>query len=793
MKFSQILQLIAGLALFLYGMQVMGDALRAASSGKMERLLEKLTSNKWKAAALGTAVTAVIQSSGATVVMVVGLVNSGIMTLEQSAGVTIGANVGTTITAWLLSLTQLTGQSAFFLSLFKPETFSPFICIIGVALLMTAKKDSTRHIASIMTGFGLLMIGMNMMSGSFSDLAENEKFTRLLTIFQDQPLLGLLVGLLVTVVLQSSSASIGVMQSISLAGNLTYGAMLPTLMGANIGSALTGLIGAIGATRNAKRAAWLQMVYCIVKAGLFMVIFYSLNAILHFPFLDNYTDPVSIAIIHTTFNVIALFALLPGCDLLISFVRKLIPILPEEEEPARRLTYLDEHFLNTPGFALEQARTGVIEMQEAAREALLTAMGLIQNYNEEEANKVDRLERTVDEYEDELDSYLVKLGQRYMSQENGEELSNLLHCVTDVERICDHALNVCQAAQQLHEKQLTFSSRAAEEMRIYGDAVRNIVNMAFTAFQNNDTGLASAVEPLEDVIDAINMEEKKRHIRRLRKGKCTIEAGFILSDIQVDYERIADHCSNIAVALLQKGTDDFDTHEYLEMEKELKTPEYDSLVQSFEQKYALPPLKKEDAIPASDENGSAAADAGKDGKSGKAGKTEKEKTGKTEKSEKPAKEEKKPGTGKKAGEKAAAGKDADGKSQGGKGSAGKASDSRDAAEKASVGKGSTGKAAGGKGKKGKPADQNAGTQPDETVIILPAQPEETADAAPVQETNGAEKPVESETAETEGKTGKAVKAGKPEKSEKPAKGSKADKAEKAGKTAKGDRTPKQKK
>ncbi len=651
MKFSQIVQLIGGLALFLYGMQVMGDALRDASSGKMEKLLEKLTSNKWKAAALGAGVTAIIQSSGATVVMVVGLVNSGIMTLEQSAGVTIGANVGTTITAWLLSLSQLTGQSNFFLSLLKPDSFAPFVCMIGVALLMTAKKDSTRHAASVMVGFGLLMIGMNMMSGSFSDLGQNERFTGLLTAFADQPLLGLLVGLLVTVVLQSSSASIGVMQSISLAGNLTYGAMLPTLMGANIGSALTGLLGAIGATRNAQRAAWLQMFYCILKAGLFMILFYSINAIVHFPFLDDYTDPVSIAIIHSTFNVIALFVLLPGCDLLIRFVRRMIPVLPEEDDQIRHLSYLDEHFLNTPGFALEQARTGVIEMEEAAKEALLTAIGLIGNFSEEEAKKVNRLERTVDEYEDELDSYLVKLGQRSMTPANGEDLSILLHCVTDVERICDHALNVCQAAEELHAKQLTFSARAMEEMTIYSDAVKNIVNMAFMAFQNNDLELAKKVEPLEDVIDALNMEEKKRHIRRLRKGKCTIEAGFILSDIQVDYERIADHCSNIAVALLQKGTDDFDTHEYLELEKDMKTPEYEALIKTFEEKYALPKLKKDEtAVPDTEESeksGTAGKSTGKSGgekKAAEAGKSagktkEKKSAGKSEKAEKAVKPE----------------------------------------------------------------------------------------------------------------------------------------------------------
>lgn len=595
MTIFQFIKMLGGLALFLYGMQVLGDGLKAASSGKLEKLLEKLTSNKLRAALLGTAVTAVIQSSGATVVMVVGLVNSGIMTLNQSVGVTLGANVGTTVTAWLLSMTMISGDNVL-VALIKPENFSPLLALIGVAILMMSKKDKTRHVATIMVGFGILMIGMTTMSGAFSALADNPNFTGLMTAFSDNPMLGLMAGLLITVVLQSSSASIGVLQSISMSGTLTFGAMLPALMGANIGSAVTGLLGAIGAKRPAQRAAWLQMIYCLIKAIVFMAAFYILNAFVHFSFMDDITDPVRIAIFHTVFNVVALLVFLPGSDYLVKMVEKIIPVLPAEKEEMRKIPILDEHFLNTPGFALEQARTATNEMAEATQTALFTAMDLIWDYKEEAADKVDRLEKNVDEYEDQLDSYLVKLSRKTMTDKESHELSILLHSINDFERMTDHALNVMQHAQELHNKNLTFSAKACDDMNIYGGAVKEIVSMAVTAFTGNDLNLARQIEPLEIVIDGIDMEEKRRHVRRLRKGKCTVEAGFILQDITTDYERIADHCSNIAVDMLQVNEDGFDTHEYLEREKKADTPEFEAEIRKYEDKYALPKLKKDDDI-----------------------------------------------------------------------------------------------------------------------------------------------------------------------------------------------------
>ncbi len=657
MNIFNVISLLGGLAMFLYGMRMMGDGLKESSSGTLKIAMEQVTNNPFKAFLLGVLVTAIIQSSTATIVITSGLVGAGIITLKQSLGIVIGANVGTTITAWLLSLTMVSGDNVV-ISLVKPDNFAPILALAGVAMLMLAKKDKTRHAATILVGFAVLMIGMTMMSGAFSGLADDPSFTSLMTAFAEKPFLGLLVGLVVTVILQSSSASIGVLQSMSMSGSLTFGAMLPALMGANIGSAVTGLIGAIGAKRSAQRAAWLQMLYCIIKAVLFMVIFYALDAIIHFPFMGRIEDPISIAIFHTGFNVAALLALLPGSDMLLRIVERFLPVLPEEKSEMYRITILDEHFLSTPSFALEQARTATNDMAQNAKEALNLSMDLIFGYSEEKASEVERIEKMVDNYEDQLESYLVKLAKSTMTAKDSHTLSILLHCINDFERITDHALNVSQAAGQLHEKGLTFSQKAQDEMRIYGDAVRAIMNMTVLAFQNDDLSLARQVEPLEEVIDGLNMEEKKRHVRRLRKGKCTIEAGFILSDITTDYERIADHCSNVAVDLLQVNEDGFDTHEYLEREETVNSDEFRAMVQSFEQKYCFPGLRKDDEIPTVEsvraQKGSKNAETGdadradrtvREDKANKAGKTDKadktDKSGKTDRIDKTDKAEKK--------------------------------------------------------------------------------------------------------------------------------------------------------
>ncbi len=595
MTIFDFIDMLGGLALFLFGMDVLGEGLKASASGKMETLLEKLTSNKWKAALLGAGVTAIIQSSGATVVMVVGLVNSGIMSLEQSVGVTIGANVGTTITAWLLSLTMVSGDNIL-ISLVKPDNFAPILCLVGVAMLMMAKKDRTRNAAKILVGFCVLMIGMGMMSGAFSGLKDDPNFTGLMTAFAKNPLLGLIAGLVVTVILQSSSASIGILQSMSMSGSLTFGAMFPALLGANVGSAITGLLGAIGAKRSAQRAAWLQMLYCVIKAVLFLIVFYALNAVIHFGFMENAVHPVLIAMIHTGFNIVAMVCLVTFSDYLVKVVTRFLPVLPEEMEASHKITILDEHFFHSPSFALEQAKTATNDMAGFAKEALGKAMSLIVSYDEDVANEVNDLEMKVDDYEDQLGSYMVKLSKFPMTNADSHTLSILLHNINDLELITDHALNIMQAAQQLDEKGLTFSQKAKDEIAVYSAAVKSIMDMTVEAFHYNDLALAKRVEPLEEVIDGLNAEEKKRHVRRLRKGKCTVEAGFLLSDITTDFERIADHCSNVAVDLLQVNEDGFDTHEYLLKEVTEDSEEFKDQVRVFEQKFMFPSVKQDDEI-----------------------------------------------------------------------------------------------------------------------------------------------------------------------------------------------------
>ena len=591
-----ILAMVGGLALFLYGMQVMGDGLKKTSGGRLETILETLTSNKWKGALLGCLVTAVIQSSSATTVMVVGLVNSGIMKLTQAVGVILGANAGTTITSWILSLTGIESGN-FFMQLLKPANFSPVIGIIGIAMIMAGKSEKRRNVGTIMIGFAVLMYGMEAMSAAVEPLADNEKFTGILTMFEN-PILGMLAGLVLTAIIQSSSASIGILQAISMSGTLTIGAAIPILMGENIGTAVTAMISSVGASKNARRAALMHLYFCILKTSFFMVLFYVINSVVHFPFMTQMANPFIIAVIHSVFNVTAVLIMLPMSDILVKLATRTIPITedesstPDEERP---LQILDARFLASPSFALEQARTAVCDMAQYAKESLYTAMDLVGGeYVEEKAARVEKLERLVDSYEDQLGTYLVKLSGKTLSTKDSHTLSTLLHCITDFERISDHALNIQQSAREMEKKSLRFSAKAQEELVIFSAAVRNIMNTTVLVFQNEDLSLAQTVEPLEEVIDGLNMEIKRRHIRRLRRGKCTIELGLLLSDITTAYERVADHCSNIAVCLLQVNEDGFDTHEYLERVRETDNAVFQAQVARFEEKYALPKMKKEE-------------------------------------------------------------------------------------------------------------------------------------------------------------------------------------------------------
>ncbi len=590
MDIFSILTMIGGLALFLYGMEVLGDGLKKASGGKLEMILEKLTSNKLMAVLLGAGVTAVIQSSSATTVMVVGFVNSGIMKLSQAVGVILGANVGTTITAWFLSLTGVEGSN-FFLQLLKPSSFSPILAIVGVALFTMGKKERQKDTATIMLGFAVLMFGMETMSGAVKPLAEVPEFTHILLMFSN-PVLGMLVGLVLTAIIQSSSASIGILQALCASGVVSYSTAIPIIMGQNVGTCVTALISSTGANKNAKRAALIHLYYNIIKTVAFMIIFYALNAVLQFAFMDKPATALGVAVIHTSFNVAAVLVIFPISSILEKLAYMTIPLSEKETEAGesekKEIQILDARFLSTPGLALEHCKNAAIDMAGYAREALFLAIQLIDKYNAKSADKVIELEELVDYYEDELGSYLVKLSSKHLTERDSQELSVLLHCIGDFERISDHAINIMESAREMHDKELSFSRKAEEEFAIFISAVKDVVNTSLLVFQEEDLKLACMIEPLEEVIDYLNSEIKKRHMKRLRKGKCSIEMGFILSDLTTNFERVSDHCSNIALCLLQLNEENFETHEYQYSLSSKDNADFAAEVKRLKEHYQLP-------------------------------------------------------------------------------------------------------------------------------------------------------------------------------------------------------------
>lgn len=595
MNIFGILSMIGGLALFLYGMDAMGAGLSKLSGGRMERLLEKLTSKRIMAVLLGAGVTAVIQSSSATTVMVVGFVNSGIMKLNQAVGIIMGANIGTTITSWLLSLTGIQGSS-FVLQMLKPSSFSPILAVIGVGLIMFTKNEKKKDIGSIFIGFAILMYGMEAMSGAVAPLADNEKFTGILTMFSN-PLLGLLAGTILTAVIQSSSASVGILQALCATGAVNFSTALPIIMGQNIGTCITAIISSIGTSKNAKRTAAVHLFFNIIGTIIFMVVFYTLNVFVHFQFLNTAASPAGIAVIHSLFNIGATILLFPFANLLEKMAIFVIPDKEsemeemEEEKINPDLARLDERFLDKPGFAMEESRSVAINMARKSQKAMNLAIDLLGEYSDKTADRVEKLENQIDQYEDALGTYLVKLSGRELSIKDSRVLSVLLHCIGDFERISDHAVNIRDAAVEMHKKDLKFSEKAKQELRVFSNAIRDILDRAVMAFETGDVELAKEVEPLEQVVDALNKEEKQRHINRLRTGTCTIELGFILSDISTNFERAADHCSNIAVCLLQVDEGGFDTHEYLDILKEENSEEFQHEYMELSERYALPESK----------------------------------------------------------------------------------------------------------------------------------------------------------------------------------------------------------
>lgn len=591
MSIFDVLTMLGGLAFFLYGMSAMEGGLSKLSGGRLEHLLEKLTTNKLKAVALGALVTALIQSSSATTVMVVGLVNSGIMRLSQAVGVIMGANIGTTITSWILSLSGIESNS-FWIQMLKPTSFSPILAVIGVIFLMFSKKDRKKDLGTIFVGFAVLMFGMSTMSGAVAGLADVPEFTRILTMFSN-PILGMLAGALLTAVIQSSSASVGILQTLCMTGSVTMGSAIPIIMGQNIGTCVTAMISSVGASKNAKRTALIHLYFNLVGTLLFMVLFYAGNMLFSFGFLNDTANAATIAVIHSVFNVTATFVLLPFSKFLermaILTIRDKKDDIPAEVLSSKeKLQILDERFLEMPSFAIEQCREAAGRMVDLAKKGVFHALHLMEEYTEQEAARVEEIETLVDRYEDELGTYLVRLSKHQLSSKDSNELNTLLHCIGDFERISDHALNIKEAAQEMHEKELTFSKEAAAELKVYEQAIRDILELSMQVFVKEDAAGAKRVEPLEEVIDNLSVEVKTRHIKRLRAGTCTIELGFILSDLTTNFERIADHCSNIAVCLIQIEENGMEVHEYLEMVKHEERSTFNRMVEENRSKYELP-------------------------------------------------------------------------------------------------------------------------------------------------------------------------------------------------------------
>lgn len=587
MDFFSVLTLIGGLALFLYGMQVMGDGLAKVSGGKLEQILENLTSSKWKAVLLGMCVTAVIQSSSATTVMVVGFVNSGIMKLTQVVGIIMGANIGTTITSWILSLAGLQ-SSNFFISLLKPASFSPILAMIGI-ILLSSKNSRKKDVGSILLGFAVLMFGMETMSGAVKPLADVPEFTGLLLKFSN-PVAGIVAGAVLTAIIQSSSASVGILQALCLTGAVPYSAAFPIIMGQNIGTCVTALLSAIGANKNAKHAAMIHLYFNLIGTVVFMSVFYLINTAVHFSFMAQMATPATIAITHSIFNITATVVWYPFSNLLVKLA--CLTIRDTEEKPVstddQEFLILESRFLEKPAFAVEQGRNAARHMEQDSRKALRIALDLVHNYTEDGARRVQEMESKVDRYEDELGTYLVKLNNKDLSERDSHSVSMMLHCIGDFERISDHAVNIMESAQELYEKKLSFSMQARNELQVLISVVDRIVDTAYTIFDKKDLNLVNDVEPLEEVVDELSKELKRRHINRLRSGECTIEMGFILTDLLTSLERIADHCSNISVCVTQVRENLYDTHSHLESIKNESDENYIGRLDDFRMEYALP-------------------------------------------------------------------------------------------------------------------------------------------------------------------------------------------------------------
>ena len=592
MSIFSFITLFGGLALFLFGMNQMSASLEKLAGGKMEAILNKMTSNRFAGLALGAAITIAIQSSSAVTVMLVGLVNSGIMDIGNTVGVIMGSNIGTTVTAWIMSLIGVSSSNVF-VRMLKPESFSPIMALIGVIMMMTCKSSKKKDIGNILVGFAVLMYGMTFMSESVAPLADSPKFETLLTAFRN-PFLGILVGLTVTAVIQSSAASVGMLQALALTGSITWDMAIPIIMGQNIGTCATALISSIGVNRNAKRVAAIHISFNVIGTIIFMLIYFIVNATIDLPFLSKAIAPVGVAMFHSVFNICTTAMLLPFTKQLVKLAKRIV-----KTEPEKQVAFLDERLLKTPSVAIAECSKQENEMALLSKDSLVKAINLLLQFDEKEAEGVRDLEAEVDVFEDHIGSYLVKVSGNELSDHDGKEVSLMLHTISNFERISDHALNVMQTAQELHDKRLKFSDMAYEELDILVSAMTEILDITYTAFTESDYTLAQKIEPLEEVIDGMTERIKSNHTERLKNGTCTIQNGFILNDLLNDLERASDHCSNIGVAMIELRQYSFDTHEYLEEAKDMSNPVFRGFYEMFKDKYYIKkfiPVKKDEQI-----------------------------------------------------------------------------------------------------------------------------------------------------------------------------------------------------
>lgn len=581
MNFFSVLALLGGLAVFLYGMDVMGEGLKRSAGNKLKSFLENVTSNPFKAVMLGLGVTAVIQSSSATTVMVVGFINSGVMKLSQSIGVIMGANIGTSVTGWLLSLTSIHSDNMF-IQLLSASNLCYIAGVAGILMIMASKNTKTKDIGTILLGFTLIIVGMDIMSGAVEPLKNSPEFAEILTVFSN-PILGILMGAAFTAVIQSSSASVGILQALSASVNISYATALPIIMGQNIGTCITAMLASIGTNKDAKRAAVVHLSFNIIGTIIVTTIYCIVRTAMAPQILNEFSSPVGIAIVNTAFKIFSTIIMFP-------FMKQLeqlsyLIIKPESQE--ERTELLDERLLATPTVAIAQSKNVTHQMANVAKRSLNSALDLIINYDRAAAKQIQEDENMVDGYEDKLGSYLVKLSRESLNVEDSHEVSNLLHTIGDFERISDHAENLLKVADEIHEKGIVFSKEAIREIDIMSRAIKEILENTVCAFENEDLDLAKQIEPLEQVVDRIKFKLKQRHIKRLQNGECTIETGFVFSDFITNCERVADHCSNIAVCLIQVAEDSFDTHEYLQNLREHGDVSFDELYKAYKEKYAV--------------------------------------------------------------------------------------------------------------------------------------------------------------------------------------------------------------